>query len=184
MVAALVLGASAERRASSSLALSTNNKIAFEFLQGCEKRFISFCFRADLSNQNRNLRRKTKMEKMKIIVFAVAVFAAALFFGNVKTVRAQSMEWSGTVDDVVQVRIRNRNARAITVSGRAYYDENSNFNGRAPRDNANVSVDKRDGRGKVYIVQQPNRRNNFTTIVEIVDKKGGPDRYRFTLNWN
>lgn len=126
------------------------------------------------------------MKKLKMTVFAVAVFAAFVFFGNVEAVRAQngSMQWSGTVDDVVQIRIRNRNARARTISGREYNDDNFNFDGRAPRENANVSVDKRAGRGKVYIVQQPSRRNNFTTIVEIVDKKGGPDRYRFTLNWN
>jgi hypothetical protein len=124
------------------------------------------------------------MKKLKMTAFAVAVFAAAVFFGNVKNVRAQSMEWSGTVDDVVQIRIRNRNARAVTISGRAYNDDNFNFDGRAPRENANVSIDKKDGRGKIYIVEQPNRRNNFTTIVEIVDKKGGPDHYRFRLNWN
>ncbi len=126
------------------------------------------------------------MEKMKLIAFAVAIFAAIVFLGSVENVRAQSgsMQWSGTVDDVVQIRIRNRNARSRTISGRGYNDDNFNFNGRAPRQNANVSVDKRDGRGRVYIVQQPSRRNNFTTIVEIVDKKGGPDRYRFTLNWN
>lgn len=124
------------------------------------------------------------MRKLKMTAFAAAVFAAFVFLGNVETARAQSMQWSGTVDDVVQIRIRNRNARAITMSGRGYNDDNAYFNGRAPRDNANVSIDKQDGRGKIYIVQQPNRRNNFTTIVEIVDKKGGPDRYRFTLNWN
>lgn len=126
------------------------------------------------------------MRNLKTIVFAVAVFAAAVFFGNVETVCAQdgSMQWRGTVDDVVQTRIRNRNARSKAISGRAYNDDNFSFNGRAPRQNANVSVDKRDGRGQVLIVQQPNRRNNFTTIVQIIDKKGGADRYRFTLNWN
>jgi hypothetical protein len=126
------------------------------------------------------------MRSLKMIVFAVAFFTAAVFFGNVGTVRAQSgsMEWRGTVDDVVQIRIRNRNARSRAISGRAYNDDDFSFNGRAPRQNANVSVDKRDGRGQIFIVQQPNRRNNFTTIVQIVDKKGGPDRYRFTLNWN
>ncbi len=51
-------------------------------------------------------------------------------------------------------------------------------------ENVNVRVDKRDGRGRVFIVQQPNRRNNFTTIVQIVDSKGGADSYRFTLHWN
>jgi hypothetical protein len=123
---------------------------------------------------------------LKTIVFAVAVFTATVFFGNVGTVRAQSgsMEWRGTVDDVVQIRIRNRNARSRTISGREYNDDNFSFNGRAPRQNANVSVDKRNGRGQVLIVQQPNRRNNFTTIVQIIDKKGGADQYRFTLHWN
>jgi len=126
------------------------------------------------------------MRNLKTMIFAVAVFTAAVFFGNVGTARAQSgsMEWRGTVDDVVQIRIRNRNARSKAISGRAYNDDNFSFNGRAPRQNANVSVDKRDGRGQVLIVQQPNRRNNFTTIVQIIDKKGGADRYRFTLNWN
>jgi hypothetical protein len=126
------------------------------------------------------------MRNLKTIVFAVAVFTSAVFFGNVGAVRAQngSMEWRGTVDDVVQIRIRNRNARSRAISGRAYNDDDFSFNGRAPRQNANVSVDKRDGRGQIFIVQQPNRRNKFTTIVQIVDKKGGTDRYRFTLNWN
>ncbi|MCA1625651.1 MAG: hypothetical protein LC768_02750 [Acidobacteria bacterium] len=126
------------------------------------------------------------MRSLKTMIFAVAVFTAAVFFGNVETVCAQSgsMEWRGTVDDVVQIRIRNRNARSKTISGRDYNDDNFSFNGRAPRERASVSVDKRDGRGQVLIVQQPNRRNNFTTIVQIIDKKGGADRYRFTLNWN
>lgn len=121
-----------------------------------------------------------------MIAFAVAVFAAVAFVGSVKTTYAQrsSFEWSGTVDDTVQIRIRNRNARTRTLSGQAYNDDNYNFSGRAPRDNANVSVDKRDGRGRVFVVEQPNRRNNYTTIIQIVDSKGGADRYRFTVNWN
>lgn len=126
------------------------------------------------------------MKNLKLITFGVIVFAAALFFGNVESVRAQSgsMEWRGTVDDVVQIRIRNRNAQTRHISGREYFDADFNFNGRAPRQNADVRVEKRDGRGRVLIVQQPNRRNNFTTIVQIVDSKGGPDRYRFTLYWD
>ncbi len=57
------------------------------------------------------------MRNLKTIVFAVAVFTSAVFFGNVGTVCAQSgsMEWRGTVDDVVQIRIRNRNARSKAV---------------------------------------------------------------------
>jgi len=126
------------------------------------------------------------MKNLKMIAFAVVVFAALVFFSSVENVHAQngSMEWSGTVDDVTQVVIRNRNARTRHVSGRFYNDADFYFNGRAPRQNVNVEVDKTDGRGRVFIVQQPNRRNNWTTIVQIVDSKGGSDRYRFRLSWN
>lgn len=124
------------------------------------------------------------MKNLKVIAFAFFVFGGAMFFGNVASVRAQSMEWRGTVDDVIQIRIRNRNAQTKHISGRAYNDADFNFDGRAPRNNSNVRVDKRDGRGRIFIIQQPNRRNNFTTIVQIQDTKGGADRYRFTLYWD
>lgn len=124
------------------------------------------------------------MKNSKMTVFAVAVFAAAMFFGNVEAARAQSMDWSGTVDDVIQIKIRNRNARIQHVSGGTTYGENYNFRGRAPRDGGNARVDKRDGRGRVFIVQQPSRRNNWTTVVQINDSKGGADKYRFTVYWD
>ncbi len=126
------------------------------------------------------------MKIFKKLLFAVAVLTTLGFLGSFDSVYAQrsSMEWSGRVDDVVQIRIRNRNARLQHISGRAYNESNFNFNGRAPRQNTNATVDKNDGRGRVIIVQQPNRRNNFTTIVQINDTKGGPDRYRFTVYWD
>ena len=126
------------------------------------------------------------MGNLKLMIFAVAVFAAVVFCGDVETVSAQrsSMEWRGTVDDVVQIRIRNRNAQVRHITGREYFDSDFNFDGRAPRQNANVRIEKRDGRGRIFVVQEPNRRNNFTTIVQIVDSKGGPDRYRFNLYWD
>ncbi len=126
------------------------------------------------------------MKKLKMIAFAAAIFGTAVFFGTVQNVRAQSgsMEWNGTVDDVTQIVIRNRNARTRHVSGRFYNDSRFSFNGRAPRRQANVRVDKRDGRGRVFIIQQPSRRNNWATIVQIADNKGGADRYGFTLYWD
>lgn len=126
------------------------------------------------------------MRNLKKIGFTIVVLAFTVFLGNVKTARAQiaSLEWSGTVDDVVLIRIQNRDARTRTISGRPYNDEDVIFDRRAPRRNANATVVKKKGRGQVFILQQPNSRNNYTTFVQIVDKKGGPDRYRFILNWN
>ncbi|MGC2235153.1 MAG: hypothetical protein WA584_03265 [Pyrinomonadaceae bacterium] len=123
---------------------------------------------------------------MKKTVFAVAFLAAFIFFGGSENVSAQSgsMEWRGTVDDTVQVVIRGRNATTNTLSGSQTYDARTSFSDRLPRDNTRVSVSKTNGRGRVYVVQQPNRRNNYTAIVQIVDNKGGRDRYAFTLSWD
>ena len=126
------------------------------------------------------------MRNLIKITFAVIVLATSMLLANVETARAQiaSMEWSGTVDDVVLIRIRNRNAQTRTISGRPYNDDDVIFDRRAPRRNANATVKKKSGRGQVFILQQPNSRNNYTTFVQIVDKKGGSDRYRFLLDWN
>lgn len=136
------------------------------------------------------------MKNLKKAFFAAAVLIIIFLFANVSDVHAQrnrdrnrgdrngEMTWRGTVDDIIQIRIRNRNAQTRHIRGRAYNDADYNFDGRMPQDNVNVRVDKKDGRGRVFIVQQPNRRNNYTTIVQIEDPKGGADRYRFQLKWN
>ena len=93
-------------------------------------------------------------------------------------------EASGKSGEVMPCKSLSPIAPKTIVSGRGYNDDRFNFSGRLPRQNVNVRVDKKDGRGKVFIVQQPNRRNNFTTIVQIDDPKGREDRYHFVLRWD
>jgi hypothetical protein len=123
---------------------------------------------------------------MKNFGFIVVLLAGVFLFGNVENANAQSgsLDWRGTVDDSIQIVIRNRNARLRHMSGRFIDDARFYFDGRAPRNNSEIRLDKRDGRGSIFIVQRPSRRNNFTTIVQINDPKGGTDRYRFTLYWD
>ncbi len=125
---------------------------------------------------------------MKKILFLSTIFAALVFVGNVKEVNAQrngSVTWRGTVDDVVELVIRRQNVRVRTLSGTEYNNGSYDFDGGGMnRNSESVRVDKENGRGKVYILQRPNRRNNFTTIVRIEDKKGGPDRYRVRVYWD
>lgn len=123
------------------------------------------------------------MKKLVLTAFFAAL--TVLFVGSENaSAQSGSMQWRGTVDDTVQVIIRGRNATTNTLSGSETYDDRANFNGRLPRNNTRVSVQKTNGRGRVYVVQQPNRRNNFTTIIQIVDNKSGRDRYSFTLEWD
>lgn len=129
------------------------------------------------------------MKNLKTFGFMAFAFAAILFFGSVGEANAQrrgsgSVDWSGTVDDTVQITIRNGNVRTRVMNGRDYNDENYNFDGRAPRRDMDIRIDKRNGRGNVSVIQHPNRRNNFTTIIQIRDPKGGADRYRFTAYWD
>ena len=123
---------------------------------------------------------------MKKLSFMFAFLAAIVLFAGSENVSAQSgsMEWNGTVDDTVQISIRGRNASTITLKGSVNYDDRYNFNGRLPRDNVSVRVEKTDGRGKVIVVQQPNRRNNWTAIVRIIDEKRSRDYYSFVLYWD
>lgn len=122
---------------------------------------------------------------MKKIALAFAIFGAVFIFGNAQSVNAQTtMTWSGRVDDVVEVVIRGRNADTQTISGKTFRDGRARFDGRGGRRQGRARVNKEEGRGKVRIVQQPSRRNNYTTIVRVEDKKGSDDRYRFTVEWD
>lgn len=125
---------------------------------------------------------------MKKIFFVFAVFAAMFLIGNVENVNAQrngSVVWRGTVDDVVELTIRRQSVRVRTISGRTYGKGSYDFNGSGMNRNSDrVRVDKEDGRGRVFIVQRPNRRNNWTAVIRIEDKNGGADRYRVRVYWD
>jgi hypothetical protein len=120
------------------------------------------------------------------VFFGFVFVLFMIVLGNAQEARAQSgsMEWWGTVDDKVNVLIRGRNATTNTVSGQMTTNDRARFNGRLPRSNVRVRVDKNDGRGSVYVMQQPSRRNNWTAIIRVDDRKGGNDRYRFTVYWD
>lgn len=98
--------------------------------------------------------------------------------------RDYEMVWSGNVDAVVRIRIKGRSATVNTVSGRTPTGVNYDFFEALPNRPVNVSVRRRDGRGRVEIIEQPDRQNNYTAVIEIRDDRGGTDFYSFELDWN
>jgi hypothetical protein len=130
------------------------------------------------------------MNLLKKSLFLFAVVSGFVLFGSSQNVYAQrsgSLDWQGTVDDSVRLVIRGRDVRVRTISGTPYDDASFDFNGRGNWDRGNgarVRVDKRDGRGRVFVVEQPTRRNNYRTVIQIDDPKGGPDRYRIRVYWD
>lgn len=91
--------------------------------------------------------------------------------------------WRGTVDDRVQLVIKNSFLEVRELSGVSYGEGTFNFNGGLPNRQVNVRVNKISGRGDVRVVQQPSRSNDFTAIIEIRDSSGGARDYDVEISW-
>jgi hypothetical protein len=93
------------------------------------------------------------------------------------------MTWRGRVDDYVELNIQGNRVRSREREGSQTLNEQVSFSNPLPRADVAVSARKRDGRGRVSVVQQPNQSNNYTAIIKIDDDKGGADDYEIEMEW-
>jgi hypothetical protein len=91
--------------------------------------------------------------------------------------------WRGTVDDEVQLTIRGRDLETRTISGSEFRNESFNFTSALPNRNVTVEVNRRKGRGRVTVIQQPTRNNDFTAVIQILDKDSGNREYELDISW-
>jgi hypothetical protein len=104
--------------------------------------------------------------------------------GNNQSYRGPgTMTWRGRVDDYVELNIQGNRVRSREREGSQTINEQVSFSNPLPRADVAVSVRKRNGRGRVSVVQQPNQSNNYTAIVKIDDEKGGADDYEIEMEW-
>jgi hypothetical protein len=104
--------------------------------------------------------------------------------GNDQSYRGPGrMTWRGRVDDYVELNIQGNRVRSREREGSQTLNEQVSFSNPLPRADVAVSVRKRDGRGRVSVVQQPNPSNNYTAIIKIDDEKGGADDYEIEMEW-
>lgn len=94
-----------------------------------------------------------------------------------------SVRWQGTVDDNVYVQIQGSFVDVRAISGTPYNNGSYNFTSALPYRSVNVRLNKIRGRGDMRVIQQPNRDNNFTAIVQIQDSNRGASDYEFELSW-
>lgn len=93
------------------------------------------------------------------------------------------IHWRGTVDDNVQLAIRDDRIEAREISGTDYGNGTYNFTSSLPRRRVTVRVNKLNGRGTVRVLQQPSRENDFTAVIEIRDSSGGAKPYEIEILW-
>ena len=93
------------------------------------------------------------------------------------------VRWRGTVDDNVQLLIRDDQIEVRTIGGSVYDNATYNFTSPLPRRRTSVTVNKISGRGEVRVLQQPTRDNDYTAVVEIRDPKGDAREYEIEVSW-
>jgi hypothetical protein len=93
------------------------------------------------------------------------------------------MTWRGRVDGYVELRIQGNRVTSRERDGAPTVNEQVNFSSPLPRADVRVSVNKRNGRGQVSVIDQPNQSNNYTAIIKIDDDKGGADDYEIEVEW-
>ncbi len=102
-------------------------------------------------------------------------------YGNYGT--SGKMHWSGRVDDEIVVMIQGSRASVRTVTGGQMRNEDFSFDSPLPRQEVKMNLRKLNGRGSVDLIEEPSRRNDYSAVVRIRDKKSGTDDYEFELSW-
>jgi hypothetical protein len=115
---------------------------------------------------------------LPLSVAALAVSASSLFAQG-----RPLFDWSGRVDREVRITMHGRDARTQTAGRLPMERSRLDVATALPQQDGRVTVRVQDGRGDVDVVQQPSARNDYTTIVRIVDRSSGVDNYRVTAYW-
>jgi len=94
------------------------------------------------------------------------------------------LHWSGAVDGDLEIRLQGRSIDYQNLSGQRPFDVRTSVSG-SPLGNSSGGVEVRanQGRGSVYVVQQPSAFNNYTALIRVRDPQGGYGRYDFDVIW-
>jgi hypothetical protein len=94
-----------------------------------------------------------------------------------------TFRWRGRVDIGCEIEIQGRRHKVTDTGGAGTKEKGATFSDALPDSEVPVSVEKRDGRGHVELIQTPDSGNDYTAIIKIEDTKGGSDDYDIELRW-
>lgn len=93
------------------------------------------------------------------------------------------VRWTGQVDHDLEIRLQPDGMWHHLQSGERPRDVSTSGVRALPRRDGYLDVSMRQGRGLVYVVQQPSRVNGYTAVVRVRDVQGGFGYYDFDLIW-
>ena len=88
------------------------------------------------------------------------------------------------IDQEVNVEVQGTTIRYELIQGRRPSDAGSEYSQEIPRATLKqFKVDKKDGRGKVIVLENPSTHNGYSFRLRFLDPKGGDDRYHVQIRW-
>lgn len=97
---------------------------------------------------------------------------------------AGSLQWSGMVDGVAEIRIQGSRIDAVADRGNRLRDVRYDVQGASlPKRDVRLELARTDGRGTIRIVQQPSVWNGYVAVIRIEDPRGGYGAYRLNARW-
>lgn len=92
-------------------------------------------------------------------------------------------EWTGRVDDEIRVRMNTNRAAVLRVGNNDRDNGHVQSMNAMPAQNGIVTVQTLEGRGTVDVIQQPDARNGYTTVIRMRDPEKGVGLYRVVAYW-
>ena len=94
-----------------------------------------------------------------------------------------AMRWSGDVDALTQIQLRDERVTTTTLRGQSTRNVYTRVDGAPLSDDSRLVVTVREGRGTVVVVQQPSAANGYTAVLRVNDPSSGFGHYDFDLTW-
>jgi hypothetical protein len=125
--------------------------------------------------------------RVPLSLLLLSLIVSSIFARSSSTQRSDqgiaSFRWEGEVDGTSFIRIRGREVRSQSQSGLPVQNQQFDFTDPLPNAPVQLVLAEVEGRGRVYLIQQPRPENNYTAVVRIDDSKGGKSPYSFVLRW-
>jgi hypothetical protein len=95
-----------------------------------------------------------------------------------------TFRWSGSVDHGLEIHIQGDRVWYRNLGGKGTRNVHEELSRRGlPQDNVELSVRRHEGRGDVFVVQQPTRRNGYTAVIRVLDPRPSYGHYEFDVVW-
>ena len=94
-----------------------------------------------------------------------------------------AFRWSGSVDNELEIRLQGRRMDEVTLAGGQPYNQRSSVLDGVPSRDAQLVIAQRQGRGTVYVAQQPTAYNGYTAVIRVRDPQGGYGYYDFDVEY-